>query len=255
MLPIVSEPQGMLGGLSPALEVLGNYDKFRERYIVPQHEEHLAMVKRTGMLNASTFANTAVVMPTLWWNQTGLMVGKTPLIGDYIGWTQRQPLVDARKIDHLIKGYLGYYGKMALSSTDYVTKKQPRESKWWVSALKTLTGVTKESQVSGARDVQRIYELNAQNPDISVHIPQYNPMMTQMKSLINKYNMNPEKSVGQELPEKTKKELGKSIIKFAKSLRLASEQIDKVGGRIDSKYYHQLNKAYADMNAVTRLNK
>lgn len=115
----------MAGALAPLIEATMNRDIFRQRSIVPWYEENKALEHRSGTARASTIGQ-------------GL---------------QDILQVDARKLDHLIEGYLGGWGRMATAIG------KDRSSDWWAGAM---TGILKSDPAWNARDVVWVREQSAQ---------------------------------------------------------------------------------------------
>jgi hypothetical protein len=255
MLPVVSEPENLLGGIKPIIEVLFNFDMFRQRYIVPTHEVGTVMRERTGMEDASVPAQWLSREPVVLMNNIGLYVSASPGLGRYLGWTKQTPYADPRSIDHIVKGFTGYYGRMGYDIIDYATKQPSQNKQWWESVVQTMTSLGKDKSIAGARDIQRIYELSAQSPKLLREIPEHGEMLEGLKEIIGYYSMHPEKSLGQELSKEDKKALGNSILQYAKSMRSLSEAINIAGAKLDRDQYDEVHQLYIDMRALAKFNR
>lgn len=120
LLPV--DEQALFGPLQSVGSAIANYDFFRDKSIVPRHEENLDLnLRRTD--RASRLGQ---------------------VIQEAIG-------VDARKIDFVVEGQLGYLGKYATGLSDIGRKNRPG-----INA--SATGVLKPSPVDAALDVKWVHD-------------------------------------------------------------------------------------------------
>lgn len=117
LLPIKEEY--LAGTFRPFLEASTNYSYFTGRSIVSPFEEHADLDKRKGTANAS---------------------GVGQILQNAIG-------VDARKIDHVIQGTFGGFGRIATAKSG--------DPGWWAGAA---TGLTGRSPGWEAEDVQWVMD-------------------------------------------------------------------------------------------------
>jgi hypothetical protein len=119
-LPV--DEQALFGPLQSAGAAIANYDFFRDRPIVPRHEENLELnLRRTD---------------------------RASRLGQVL---QRAVGVDARKLDFLVESQLGYMGKWATATSDI-----GRKDRQGFSA--SSTGVLRSDPVESALDVKWIHD-------------------------------------------------------------------------------------------------
>ena len=100
LMPI-QEPEDLIGPLKTILEIRANRDLFRDSDIVPYWEERLPIESRKGTERASSVAKAIQAMS-----------GNT---------------MDARYVDHFIRGMTGGTGGLAMDAIDTATLRQDRQ--------------------------------------------------------------------------------------------------------------------------------
>ncbi|HJP83006.1 MAG TPA: LPD38 domain-containing protein [Fimbriimonadaceae bacterium] len=119
-------------GLSPISEAITNRDSFRDKPIVPQHEDALALELREYDKEASRFG---------------------VLFQQALG-------IDARKIDHLVRGFFGEAGQFALFASDLGRDDKPMRKH---VALNRAFGVTAGSPGMSSPIVNEVMEMSRQS--------------------------------------------------------------------------------------------
>jgi len=142
----------------PTAEVLLNRDMFRMKTIVPPYEEQLELGKRTATEKASRLGNTVQNV-----------VNASGLGSNYLA----KRLLNARAVDHQMKGYLGNLGGIVVNASDY-----GRENRRGLQ-FGDLAGVVKGSPAYGSKDVEFIYDYAA-NKGISTLSKKLKPLKTAM---------------------------------------------------------------------------
>ncbi len=140
------DESAIAGPLKPLLEVIANRDLFRQRSIVPQFEEKLALGMRKGTKHASRLGQAV---------SGGLgAVGESP-VGDMIPMLRRVLEVDPRQVDHLI-GSFGDLGRAAttLSNVGRTDRHRNPVTEYGNLAL----GIFRGSPGFDSRDVQWVLE-------------------------------------------------------------------------------------------------
>ena len=127
---------------------------------------------------------------------------------------------------------------------------------WLTSMLSTAFAIDKKSSLASGRDLQRIYELDKANKDISKIIPEYASMMKEMKEKAAYYSMTPHKSPNGKdiLKPGERKEVGNAVIQLSKQLRELAEDVNEKGAKLDRDQYAKVRQAYIDLKATRKLN-
>jgi hypothetical protein len=118
----------LYGGLKPIAESIFNWDSFRNRHIKSIYEEGLAIKKRD--------------------------VSKASRIGQMLQKWVALNMIDARDIDHYLRGQFAGFGSGALTLSDLGHKDK------WISTAKLANvffGLTVDSPAGSSRDVQYVY--------------------------------------------------------------------------------------------------
>lgn len=173
-------------GVKPMIEVMANRDFFRDKTIVPPYEERLNLENRPQPKGTSALAN--------------LMQDAVESIGlgdSFIG----KRVLNARAIDHQLRGYFGTLGGLILSGSDTLTggKANPLSTR-------NVFGLTGDNAIYGSKDVEYVMKF-AEGEGISIR----NKKMQKLKNAIDNY-------FGAEGAAE-KEELSKAVYETAASIR------------------------------------
>ena len=121
----------------PTLEVMANRDLFRDKAIVPFYEEALDLEEREVPRGTSRLGN---------WIQSMAEAGG---LGDSF---LAKRFLNARAVDHQLRGYFGNLGSLVLRASDYGREMGGRPLTW-----SEVAGVVRESPIYAAKDVDYVY--------------------------------------------------------------------------------------------------
>ena len=148
-------------GVKPLLEVMANKDFFRDKTIVPPYEDRLNLENRPQPKGTSTIANV-----------TQDAVESIGLGSNYMA----KRLLNARAIDHQLRGYFGTLGGLILSAGDTLTDGANPLTE------KNVLGLSGDNAIYGSKDVEFVMDF-AEGEGISIQ----NRKMKELKGSIDDY--------------------------------------------------------------------
>jgi len=142
---------GLTGGWKPVIETITNWDNFRQSPVVSRWEENKnlkeresdAQKKQSGMAKSSKIARILS------------------------GATTKNPITDPRNIDHVIKGYFGYFGNHAIKLSNLLERETPArpsqkyafmDSDFTTAEIMKELKMTRPLSASTSKSVQSVME-------------------------------------------------------------------------------------------------